>query len=1527
MPTFDFSATPVLRIAVNAWIADQVAAEEEYGHIKDWDTSDIDNMSGLFQDKDTFNDDISQWDTSNVTSMADMFNGAEAFNQDISGWNTSKVTNMGWMFKNSKHFNQDIRKWDVSKVHTFTNMFAGDVAFQDTYGVPNTPVAVFFSQFDSDALKAAVVEHFQDAAAAEAKYGKLTKYDTSLVTDMSMLFRDRVTFNLDISGWNTGNVTQFEQMFNGAEAFNQDIGDWDVINAKHMEYMFKNAKAFNQNIGGWNTSNVTTINNMFQDAIVFNQPIGALNLSNVEVMNNLFDGAIAFNQEIRSWTLNDDANVDGGCYNELLKGATAFHTAFGTSDTTGREFFTQTKAELKAATLEFNQMDKGSNGYDAAKEAAAEAKYGRFSNLYTKSDDMSYLFKPDPVSSSHGEINEFFNSGTFTGGSNTENPRIDLTFKTEAQNPDFDVGGSTDYVHGFLTRTTYMYSAEQWVQIDISNLQNGFDYRGGTMNILGNWISEWNYKDVTDKTQADPLKITQTYGRASGEILTSTYYWDPATQSFGYDDPTVEAPPPSLDFNRSIATWNNLQQVTSIEGMLENAVGYNQPFPINMSNVVNVKNLFKGASSFDQYVDFAKFGTITDLTSVFEGATAFSQILSYDASNVTSLYRSFMGTSIAGITLSSTNTNPVLTNLESTFENCSSLATFNISVLLTNVTTAKNLFKNCASLNNDVTLVSDELTTVESVLEGCSSFNSNVVLNSPKLVDVTNALTGATSMSGDITATVPALTQDLRNVLQDCKSVYNGIFTLDAATLTSVEALFMNCTNLNKAPVLTVLAATSAKDLFKGCTALNTDISLSLLEVTNVESAFEGCTALNTVQTLTLPLATIAKNLFKGCTAFNQLLTLELPEVTTYQGALEGCTDFNSSLTIDGPKVTDVKDLLKGCTSFNNAFILDAATLPSIEGLFMNLVALNTAPTLTVPLVTNAKDLFKNCTAFDQDLSLNLPEATTYESVLEGCTSFNKNVDLTTSNVTNMKNMFKNCVSFTTKLDMDTTNVTTMESMLEGCVVYDQNLIGLTNTSNVTTMKNMLKGCKLFNKNIESLEAVSVTDMEGMFEGCELYDHCLEDLDTANVTNMKNLLKDCVKYNKCIGALNVQNVTTMEGMFEGCSEFNQCVDFGGCMNDEGTANVKSFKHFLKDCIEYDQCIDELNMSRATDVEGMFMGCTSFNQTLPDIPNHETLVEVDRVTYIERTNAFGPTTGEACVQMYIDGNYVTRPLLHSTLLRSDYPDLSDIEFMKLGVVKISEIRSVSNNPKACLYYENSASLNLQTHLNNINKTNNLPSTINLSDKHEITIDDETKRLHDLVLHSKEHSIGDPIEKIDFYVTGSPDFADSTVIFTEFMSPYNYINLVANYGMFGDLYLYENSSDIDIIEAKVIYVINTFGFKWSPDYGPIVGDINDQYFPIFGVRPQGITSLQNFLKGCTSFNKDLHDGIDTSLVTTMESMLEGATSYNLPLEGLDTSNVTTMKNMLKGAAAFNQPLGELDTSLVTTMESMLEGCYFF
>ncbi|WP_303662345.1 BspA family leucine-rich repeat surface protein [Williamsoniiplasma luminosum] len=138
--------------------------------ISGWNTSNITNMSHLFEKNQAFNGDISKWDTSNVFEMESMFHEAKSFNGDISKWNTAKLTSMNDIFGSASAFNQNISAWNTTLVTDMSYAFADATAFN------------------------------QD----------ILKWNTAKVTNMSYMFSNANAFNQDLSKWNVTGVTSHD---------------------------------------------------------------------------------------------------------------------------------------------------------------------------------------------------------------------------------------------------------------------------------------------------------------------------------------------------------------------------------------------------------------------------------------------------------------------------------------------------------------------------------------------------------------------------------------------------------------------------------------------------------------------------------------------------------------------------------------------------------------------------------------------------------------------------------------------------------------------------------------------------------------------------------------------------------------------------------------------------------------------------------------------------------------------------------------------------------------------------------------------------------------------------------------------------------------------------------------------------------------------------------------------------------------------------------------------------------------------
>ena len=66
--------------------------------------------------------------------------------------------------------------------------------------------SVFYPMKDSNELREAVALWLSDESTAKTKYGHISLWDTSNVTNMKYMFLNANNFNGDIGGWDTSNV-------------------------------------------------------------------------------------------------------------------------------------------------------------------------------------------------------------------------------------------------------------------------------------------------------------------------------------------------------------------------------------------------------------------------------------------------------------------------------------------------------------------------------------------------------------------------------------------------------------------------------------------------------------------------------------------------------------------------------------------------------------------------------------------------------------------------------------------------------------------------------------------------------------------------------------------------------------------------------------------------------------------------------------------------------------------------------------------------------------------------------------------------------------------------------------------------------------------------------------------------------------------------------------------------------------------------------------------------------------------------
>ena len=288
------------------------AAATEIKGLEYLDTSNVTDMGSMFSDtfKNNSDDnsqkaifDLSGFDTAKVKYMQVMFSGTKANNIDVSNLDTSSVINMHRMFNGVTNVERlDVSNFDTSKVQRMDIMFAGCEATNiiglnnfDTSEVKrmetmfrNTKMSVLdISSFDTSNVENMSAMFANTNNTTEIKFGD--KFNTSKVTNMTLMFELCGATELPLNKFDTSNVTDMSRMFYSSKALKLDLSSFDTSNVSKMDWMFRNNYATEIIFSNkFTTSKVTSMDSMFSNSKATVLDLSGFDTSNVTSMNQTF---------------------------------------------------------------------------------------------------------------------------------------------------------------------------------------------------------------------------------------------------------------------------------------------------------------------------------------------------------------------------------------------------------------------------------------------------------------------------------------------------------------------------------------------------------------------------------------------------------------------------------------------------------------------------------------------------------------------------------------------------------------------------------------------------------------------------------------------------------------------------------------------------------------------------------------------------------------------------------------------------------------------------------------------------------------------------------------------------------------------------------------------------------------------------------------------------------------------------------------------------------------------------------------
>ena len=224
-----------------------------------WHVDNVKNFSSVFENRIKFiGEGVEAFDVSQAVDMSRMFKNAVSFdNELISSWNTARVEHMDYIFKGATNFTHSLHSWDVSKVQDLGTAFQdssisecgkfqmystwSSLDLEDAEWVFETPWKDLLCESihcervtsESSTLRQLVKVWNLNETYVRSKCNwlqDLSHLNISEITDMSYVFLNFTTTDVNISNWDTSSVTSLTGTFSNASCRSlfDEIPGWNV---------------------------------------------------------------------------------------------------------------------------------------------------------------------------------------------------------------------------------------------------------------------------------------------------------------------------------------------------------------------------------------------------------------------------------------------------------------------------------------------------------------------------------------------------------------------------------------------------------------------------------------------------------------------------------------------------------------------------------------------------------------------------------------------------------------------------------------------------------------------------------------------------------------------------------------------------------------------------------------------------------------------------------------------------------------------------------------------------------------------------------------------------------------------------------------------------------------------------------------------------------------------------------------------------------------------------------------------------